>query len=222
MNNTENFNNTNIRLKAIRRSYDFPQPEFPIGVKEYLLTTVSEQRCCVIRWINRLEHGMDSMTFELVELDIDGNELGDTVYTLDKGSITQVPTEDTFATNRVFPIDSKCAYVKVLFKNVVSGDYTYRMEPDGMEVDYRLEDNYWKYEEEHPRKPKPMRKTRKKHYKYQKKFKKRRVVSKRGMRVRLLRLFMIFTLLLILIVIISPLLAKINFAPINWIGKYFS
>ncbi len=220
MNNTENLNSANIRLKAVRRSYDFHQPEFPIGIKEYLLTNIEDQRCCIIRWVNKLDFPMDRLCFELIELDIDGDVLGRSKHTLGRADITPVPLEETFAADKAFPVHAKCAYVKVLPISISSGEYTYRMEPDGMEVDYRIEDNYWRYEEEHRRKPKPKRKTKKKKYRYVRRYKKRKIASKRGMRVRLLRLFVLLSLLLIAVVIISPLFEYI--APLKWLGVYFS
>ncbi len=127
--------------KIVHRVYDLPQPEGPLAVKDYLLGTVEGERCCILRFIKKLDVLVTRITFEIIQLNAGGAEIGRTPYTLVSSGSHQEGVGETFAPNCAMPIDDACTAIKIKIVEVISGSYVYTAHNKNMCVDYRMEES---------------------------------------------------------------------------------
>ncbi len=132
-------------LRSVRRDYEFPQPDAPVAVREYLLTTTDEGRLCLLRFALREDIPIDCLEFSIVELDADGGDLASVERTLAGDELPPMRPGELFTPPWAFPVSARCAAVRVLLHAVSSGDYRYRVTPTGISVDYAAEEA-WVYD----------------------------------------------------------------------------
>ncbi len=196
MSEVRDLNRDILRGRAVRRLYDFPQPNAPISVKEYLMAMVDGERCCLLRWALQDNITIDKMTYNLVQLDLHGDEL-ETVEVTHLGHELP-PTQGC----RVFtpawgvPLSPQCVSVRVRLTEVVSGAYTYHVSPNGLTVDYAV-DEAWRYD---PRAAKKDKLTAKVPF---------RIRSKVGNRVRGVWPFALLMVLVLIVVLSAPYLVVV-------------
>ncbi len=184
---------------SVRRVYEYAQPPAPVAVREYLLTRLEGERCCLLHWLLREDIRLDRMSFTLIQLDENGEELASSEITHEAGELPTVESGHLFAPPRAIPILPRCATVRVRLRELVSDVYLYRMTPTGVTVDY-IADTAWVYDKKAPKKDKLKRRIP------------LRVTSKLGRRVRGVWPVALLGLLLVAWVISWPYLERV----INW------
>ncbi len=196
--------------RSIRRMYEFAQPEAPVTVTEYLLTTLDGRRCCLLRWLLREEIRIDRLTFSLAQLDEYGNELDASEMTYSHEELPPMSVGMHFVPEWAVPIRAQCVSVRVHLHEIVSkaeiGSYLYRVTPFGVTVDYTA-DHAWIYD------PKAAKKDK------LKKRESHRATSKLGRRLPGIWLMALLSLIVVALMICRPYLARI----IRWdlVGQFF-
>ena len=152
---------TVIQGAAIHSLYAHPQPAGLCALREYLLTNTDEGKLLLLRFAKEGDFTVDSMTFEITQLDAMGGELGKLPVTLRDSEIPPVETGHVFTPDVGIPVDGSCADIRLRLITVTSGDYTYRVEGGTVTTDYTPAEP-WRYdpragEGEHLTEEKPLR-----------------------------------------------------------------
>ncbi len=133
------------RKRLVRKLYEFAQPAAPVAVREYILTTLDGQRCCLLHWILRESIALDCLSFSVVQLGENGEELETTEVTHSKEELPPAGEDRMFAPAWGIPVDDRCSAVRVQLHEVVSGPYVYRPTSSGVLVEY-VTDTSWVYD----------------------------------------------------------------------------
>lgn len=183
------------RLPSIQRTYNDRQPYAPLQIKEFLITTVKKERCCLLRWVKELEMDMDAVTFAMTQLDSHGNEIVTRVLSLDQ--IPHCRQGSIFTPDHAFTVEANCTAVRVQILTMQAGKFIYHYDhPDTAEpvVDYRT-DEAWVYDATAVYKANLNEELT------------QRVRSKRSGRVRFLWVFAILTVMVLVGMIFKPYIA---------------
>ncbi len=121
---------------ALRGLYTQPQPDAPVAVREYLLCDVEGVHSLLLRWLKCTDLPVDSMTFEVIELDGDGEELGRSRVTHLGTDLPPMQTGKLFTPDRAIPVDGRCRDIRIRLLEITSGYYVYRMVQGNLTVDY--------------------------------------------------------------------------------------
>ncbi len=199
----DNFNKEALLPRAARKTYELPQPEAPVSATEYLITEIDGHRCCFVKWTKNIKARIDSMTYEVVSLDIDGAELG--VHSVCvSGEL--IPSGKVFSPNRAAQVYPQCHTVRIRICEVVAGAYTYIADGNKMRAEYSMPDK-WVQDEKNAKKLSSKRKSR------------RAVYSKRGKNPRMLGVLTLIFAVLIIVLVLSPFLVRL--LKIDWFREYF-
>ena len=136
---------TVIQGAAIHSLYAHPQPAGLCALREYLLTNTDEGKLLLLRFVKEGDFTVDSITFEITQLDAMGGELGKLPVTLRDSEIPPVETGHVFTPDVGIPVDGSCADIRLRLITVTSGDYTYRVEGGTVTTDYTPAEP-WRYD----------------------------------------------------------------------------
>ncbi len=131
--------------RGTRQLYEFPQPNAPMLVREYLFTTLEGNRCCLLRWFMRDDIPVDSMTYVLVQLDARGDEVDTVELTHTALELPHIVGGQLFTPLWAIPVEPSCVSVRVYLKTVVSGAYVYHITPQDVRIDYEPPEENWTY-----------------------------------------------------------------------------
>ncbi len=191
-----------VRGETKHLPYDYPQPEGLLAVREYLLTTMENERLCLLRWIKEVDCELDRMQFELIQVDSNGAELARDLYKLDKDDIPAVEAGTLFSLPRALPIDARCASVRVRLLQVNSGAFTYRVQNNLVTVSYTVSEAWERDKKEEKR-------SKKKKKKRDALTNERTVVPIRIKKIRFLRLAAFLTVILMAVAILDTYLDRV-------------
>lgn len=175
-----------------KEPYLLPQPEGLVRVLDLLFAETSEGgRCVLLRWILESEFPVDSITFELCQLDAADNCVASDLHTYGREELANLRKGDVFVPSVGYPLDDRCAMVEVKVQEAVSDRYVYRVKGTRVEAGYRAPE-YWSYDKKPGREDDLSDKTP------------LRVTSKGRGRVQLLLPVVILSIVVMLLTILSP------------------
>ncbi len=195
--------NENIRTGTnesdIRRMYDLPQPAFPVALREYLLTSLDETRCCLLQWILQEDIAVDLMRYDLIQINEGGEEIETVEVVLRKEELPEMTVGTLFAPQWATPVSPRCVAIRVIMHEISSGNYLYRVSGDGVQVEYSAS-TAWVYDKKAGKKDKLKRKAT------------FRADSKLGKRVRGIWPIAFLSMVVVGVVVSVPYLKRV----INW------
>ena len=102
--------------------YQYPQPQKFISANRYMFVEGEARRGLLIRFKNELGYPVDCMDYTVIQLD----RLGNTVKTssVSHRNISFGPRA-TFMPSEAIPVEEECVDFKVVFHEVISGNYRY-------------------------------------------------------------------------------------------------
>ena len=130
-------------------AYEYPQPDGPVRLREYLLTEGMTERYLLFRWEMVGEYPVDGFDYRLEQLDGLGRALAVSEHTC-FGAVS-VPAGETFVPDEGIVVRSDCVDVRVQITRICSGGYVYRPSGNGYAVDFEGE-TPWIYDKKSRRK----------------------------------------------------------------------
>ena len=128
-----------------KEPYLLPQPEGLLRVKDLLFAEADGVRCVLLRWIMEADFPVDTMIFELSQLDAADECMGTVTLTYGREELSGLRKGDLLTPLAGIPVDSRCAAVRVQVVEVSSGRYIYRVKGTRVEAGYRPPE-YWAYD----------------------------------------------------------------------------
>ena len=116
-----------------------------ISVKNYIFLRKKGVKCLLLRFYNELGYTVDAMSYIVFQYDADGNLLGR--RQVRHGDVKLNPLS-TYATTEPLQVDEKCTDFKVVFLEVRSGKYRYRVVDQIVSVCYTSSEALFDPEEE--------------------------------------------------------------------------
>ena len=135
----------NTHHSSSKEAYLYPQPDGLLRVKDYLFAEGKEGRCVLLRWILEAEFPVDTVRYEVEQLDAAEECCGVTSVVLTLRDFHEARPGDTFIPSEGVAVAAACTSVRVHLREVTSGTYRYRVNGTRVETDYRFPD-YWRYE----------------------------------------------------------------------------
>ncbi len=195
-----------INSETTHREYHLPQPSGLVRVAEYLLTNVDNRRCCLLRWKKETDIHIDSITFDLTQLDASGRVIDTHRYTQDGALIPQVEKDATFTPGRAMPVESNCVAVRVRVCRVASGSYVYNVIQNRVQVDYLFTPAAISQTLTKKQKRKEKRRRKKEEKKRRSLEKKNQIHSKLPLRTGRLTFWAVIAVLLVVVVMLRSLI----------------
>ena len=126
-----------------------------VSVKNYIFFREKGMKRLLLRFSNELGYPVDGMSYSVFQYDVEGNFLG--CMQVRHGDIRLEPL-GTYATETPLAVDEKCADFKIVFLEVRSGQYRYRVADQRVSVFYESRESLFDPEETESREQdKPIR-----------------------------------------------------------------
>ena len=116
--------------------YQYSQIGNFISVKNYIFLRRNEKKCLLIRFSNDLNYAVNSMSYILVQMDAAGKTLAKTRM---KHEALDFQPGSEYITTQFITVDEYCTDFKVVFSEVTSGKYRYRVRDKMVAVYYDKE-----------------------------------------------------------------------------------
>ena len=104
-----------------------------VSVKNYIFLREKGTKRLLLRFFNELGYPVDGMAYAVLQYDAEGNFLGR--LQVRHGDIRLAPL-GTYATETPLAVDEKCTDFKIVFSEVCSGQYRYRVADQRVSVFY--------------------------------------------------------------------------------------
>lgn len=113
--------------------YNHSAPTDPILVTQYVLIRQRGRKCLLLRFKNNFEFTINKMSFEIVQKDKHGKEIGRTV--IKTPPINEAPGA-VFTLFDGFEIGNECVDFRINFLSFRSGDYKYTFKKCDIEISF--------------------------------------------------------------------------------------
>ena len=114
-------------------NYRYSQIDNFVSVKNYIFLRKKGVKCLLLRFSNELGYTVDGMSYVVFQYDVDGNLLGRRQV---RHNDIMLNPLGTYATSEPLEVNEKCTDFKVVFLEVRSGKYRYRVVDQVVSVCY--------------------------------------------------------------------------------------
>ena len=136
--------------KLISKSeYSYPQVNGFIAVKQYMFYRYQGKKCLMVRFANETEYTMESLVFNLIQVDSKGGILSEKEYSCDD---LKFEPRDIYAMEKGIVVEDRCVDIRIQVVCAISGKYQYTVNDEGnLLVHYDAEED-WSYRRHVPSK----------------------------------------------------------------------